>query len=142
MLAKLARLIRRIVGAPDYEGYLEHCRLAGHPPRLTEREYVKQFFESLNGLFSGLLIDLRKNKAFLFNDRYGFDRLYFHESGDELYFASEAAPTAEAAMDQCVHKIEQQLRKYKERVQNHKGEVTHGGTGALAADLPGPPEPE
>jgi len=46
MLARLARLIRRIVGAPDYEGYLEHCRLAGHPPRLTEREYVKQFFET------------------------------------------------------------------------------------------------
>ena len=25
-------------------------------------------------------------------------------------------------MDQCVHKIEQQLRQYKERVQNHKGD--------------------
>jgi uncharacterized short protein YbdD (DUF466 family) len=46
MLAKLARLIRRIVGAPDYDAYLEHCRLAGHPPRLTEREYVKQFFDT------------------------------------------------------------------------------------------------
>lgn len=39
------------------------------------------------------------------------------------FFASEEAPTPEAAMDQCVHKIEQQLRKYKERVQNHKGDA-------------------
>ena len=38
------------------------------------------------------------------------------------FFASEQAPTAQVAMDQCVHKVEQQLRKYKERVQNHKGE--------------------
>jgi asparagine synthase (glutamine-hydrolysing) len=55
-------------------------------------ELDEHFFESLNGLFSGLLIDLRKNKAFLFNDRYGFDRLYVHETGDEIYFASEVAP--------------------------------------------------
>ena len=31
-------------------------------------------------------------------------------------------------MDQCVHKIEQQLRRYKEKVQNHKGDVAHGRT--------------
>lgn len=39
------------------------------------------------------------------------------------FFASEEAPTPGVAMDQCVHKIEQQLRKYKGRVQNHKGEA-------------------
>ena len=58
------------------------------------------------------------------------------------FFASESAQSVEAAMDQCVHKVEQQLRKYKERVQNHKGEVTHGGTGPLSPDLPEPPEPQ
>ena len=42
------------------------------------------------------------------------------------FVASEEGPTPEAAMDQCVHKIEQQLRRYKERVQNHKGDVTLG----------------
>lgn len=42
----LQRIIRRVIGAPDYEGYLEHCRAAGHPPRLDEREYVRQFFEN------------------------------------------------------------------------------------------------
>ncbi len=44
--ARLARVVRRIVGAPDYQAYLEHCRTAGHAPRLSEREYVTEFFES------------------------------------------------------------------------------------------------
>ena len=40
------RVVNRIIGAPDYAAYLEHCREAGHPPRLTEREFVAAFFES------------------------------------------------------------------------------------------------
>jgi len=35
-----------------------------------------EFFGKLNGLCSGLLIDKRKTKAFLFNDRYGTERIY------------------------------------------------------------------
>ncbi|HZF00382.1 MAG TPA: asparagine synthase-related protein [Methylomirabilota bacterium] len=57
--------------------------------QLYEHEGQK-FFEKLNGLFCGLLIDKRQNKAFLFNDRYGIQRLYFHETADAFYFASEA----------------------------------------------------
>jgi asparagine synthase (glutamine-hydrolysing) len=49
-----------------------------------------QFFARLNGLFSGLLIDKRRGKVFLFNDRYGVQRIYWHQAGDDLYFASEA----------------------------------------------------
>ena len=49
-----------------------------------------RFFEKLNGLFSGLLIDKRQKKAFLFNDRYGVERIYWHETTDAIYFASEA----------------------------------------------------
>lgn len=44
--ARWRRVVRRILGAPDYEAYLEHCRQAGHPPRLTERQYVREFFDS------------------------------------------------------------------------------------------------
>jgi uncharacterized short protein YbdD (DUF466 family) len=44
--ARLARVLRRIIGAPDYAAYLEHCRVAGHEPRLSERAYVAEFFES------------------------------------------------------------------------------------------------
>ena len=31
-LARVARVLRRIVGAPDYAAYLEHCRDRQHPP--------------------------------------------------------------------------------------------------------------
>jgi asparagine synthase (glutamine-hydrolysing) len=53
-------------------------------------EQGDQFFERLNGLFSGLLIDKKRNRAFLFNDRYGLERLYLCETKSGLYFASEA----------------------------------------------------
>jgi len=43
---RLGRVLRRIVGAPDYAAYVEHCRLAGHAPKLSEREYVAEFFEA------------------------------------------------------------------------------------------------
>lgn len=56
------------------------------------------------------------------------------------FFASESGPTAEAAMDQCVHKIEQQLRKYKERVQNHKGDVAIGDSGTSSPGVSEAPE--
>jgi uncharacterized short protein YbdD (DUF466 family) len=45
-IKRLLRALRRVIGAPDYEAYLEHCRTAGHPPKIDEREYVKQFFEN------------------------------------------------------------------------------------------------
>ena len=49
-----------------------------------------KFFAELNGLFSGLLIDHRQKKVFLFNDRYPMERIYWHETPDTFYFASEA----------------------------------------------------
>jgi asparagine synthase (glutamine-hydrolysing) len=49
-----------------------------------------RFFEKLNGLFSGLLIDKRQRKAFLFNDRFGVERIYWHKTDGGFYFASEA----------------------------------------------------
>ena len=44
------------------------------------------------------------------------------------FVARESATTPEAAMDACVHSIENQLRRYKEKVQNHKGDVPQGGS--------------
>jgi len=49
-----------------------------------------QFFEKLNGPFSGLLIDHRQKRAVLFNDRYGVERIYYYEVDGDFYFASEA----------------------------------------------------
>jgi len=48
------------------------------------------FIEKLNGRFCGLLTDSRKNLTVLFNDRYGFGRIYYHDGADGFYFASEA----------------------------------------------------
>jgi asparagine synthase (glutamine-hydrolysing) len=48
------------------------------------------FAEKLNGLFSGLLLDGRRSAAYLFNDRYGSERLYVCEVEGSTYFASEA----------------------------------------------------
>jgi asparagine synthase (glutamine-hydrolysing) len=50
----------------------------------------ERFFSELNGLFSGLLIDRRQGKVILFNDRYAMERIYWHETADAFYFASEA----------------------------------------------------
>ncbi len=58
------------------------------------------------------------------------------------FVAKEKAPSPQAAMDLCVHKVEQQIRRYKERVQNHKGEMSMGGTTPAHPDLPLPPDVE
>src|ERR1043165_8408588 len=49
-----------------------------------------QFPAGLNGWFHGLLADRRQQTLMLFNDRYGMQRLYYHESAEGLYFAVEA----------------------------------------------------
>jgi asparagine synthase (glutamine-hydrolysing) len=48
------------------------------------------FVASLNGLFSGLLVDPQRRLALIFNDRYGSERLYLAEKDGVMYFASEA----------------------------------------------------
>ena len=56
-------------------------------------EYARNgpaFIDNLNGTFCGLLIDLRRHRSMLFNDRYGLGRVYLHESADTVYFATEA----------------------------------------------------
>jgi len=64
------------------------------------------FVERLNGWFSGLLIDFRQKKTFLFNDRFGMNRLYFHEDKDGFYFASEA---------KCLLRVLPSLRQLDQR---------------------------
>jgi asparagine synthase (glutamine-hydrolysing) len=49
-----------------------------------------KFIERLNGWFSGLLVDLREKKIVLFNDRYGLNRIYYHEADTGFFFSSEA----------------------------------------------------
>lgn len=53
-------------------------------------ELGPRFLEQINGWFSGILLDLRERKILLFNDRYGVNRIYYHEPEHGFYFASEA----------------------------------------------------
>jgi asparagine synthase (glutamine-hydrolysing) len=48
------------------------------------------FIDDLNGSFCGVLIDLHRDVAILFNDRHGLGRLYLHECAEAVYFGSEA----------------------------------------------------
>jgi asparagine synthase (glutamine-hydrolysing) len=53
-------------------------------------EEEADFPKGLNGRFHGLVADRHLGTAMLFNDRYGLQRLYYHETKDALYFAAEA----------------------------------------------------
>jgi asparagine synthase (glutamine-hydrolysing) len=48
------------------------------------------FFRNLNGRFQGLVADCARGTATLFNDRFGLQRIYFHEASDAFYFSAEA----------------------------------------------------
>lgn len=52
----------------------------------TEEDFPKGW----NGRFHGLVVDRHQGTATLFNDRFGLQRLYYHESKDGFYFAAEA----------------------------------------------------
>jgi asparagine synthase (glutamine-hydrolysing) len=89
-----------IFAGEDYQDHAEIGRLrtegqqfsrqnASYLVRLYEERGLK-FLERMNGWFSGLVIDLQKGQAFLFNDRYGIGRICCHEHDGRLYFASEA----------------------------------------------------
>ncbi|HZI31091.1 MAG TPA: hypothetical protein VFF11_02050, partial [Candidatus Binatia bacterium] len=75
-------------------------------------EQGPKFIQTLNGWFSGVLLDLREEKVMLFNDRFGLSRLYFHESSDGLLFASEAKSLL--AVNSTLRKLD--LRSVAERV--------------------------
>jgi asparagine synthase (glutamine-hydrolysing) len=72
---------------PRHEGF--NTKDASYLVHLYE-EAGAEFFAKLNGWFSGLLIDLGESKVYIFNDRFGIGRIYFHENERGLYFASEA----------------------------------------------------
>ena len=79
---------------PDLKNTL---RLRGHQFSNEASSYLVHRYEDepnfpkqLNGRFHGLVCDRHKGSATLFNDRYGLQRLYYHESKDAFYFAAEA----------------------------------------------------
>ncbi len=79
-------------------GEIEHLRARGHECNSDDARYLVhqyeelglRFINNLNGWFSGVIIDLREEKAVLFNDRYGLQRIYWYQHNGGFYFASEA----------------------------------------------------
>jgi len=78
-------------------GLKSSLRQRGHQFSSQDSAYLVHRYEDeedfpnrLNGRFHGLIADRRKGTAILFNDRYGLQRLYYHESKDTFYFAAEA----------------------------------------------------
>jgi asparagine synthase (glutamine-hydrolysing) len=54
-------------------------------------ELGDRFFEELNGTFCGIVVSSKLRKLQLFNDRMGFEKLYFSEDpGGLFHFASES----------------------------------------------------
>lgn len=76
---------------------LTQLRRHGHtfapegPSYLVHRyEEEPDFPKGLNGRFHGLAVDAERGTARLFNDRFGLQRLYYHEADEGFYFAAEA----------------------------------------------------
>jgi asparagine synthase (glutamine-hydrolysing) len=72
-------------------------RQRGHQFSNEESSYLVHRYEDeadfpkgLNGRFHGLVANRRQGTATLFNDRYGLQRLYYHQSKGAFYFAAEA----------------------------------------------------
>ncbi|MGR9107679.1 MAG: asparagine synthase-related protein [Gammaproteobacteria bacterium] len=52
-------------------------------------QFGDSFVARINGIFSGLLVDRKKKRVLLFNDRYGIERIYFYQKDHTCFFASE-----------------------------------------------------
>ena len=57
------------------------------------------FFKNLNGRFQGLVADRARGTVTLFNDRFGLQRVYFHEARDAFYFSAEAKAILGSALN-------------------------------------------
>lgn len=78
-------------------GMASRLTAQGHRFDSNEASYLVHLYEEdsrfpacLNGFFHGLLADRLRGTVTLLNDRYGMQRLYYHESRDAFYFAAEA----------------------------------------------------
>ncbi len=57
---------------------------------VEQYEADRAFPSGLNGRFHGIVVDRTRRRTMLFNDRYGMQRVYYHEAPEAFYFAAEA----------------------------------------------------
>ena len=97
---------------------------------LTEKaEKLLKYFDRLMSI--EIEVDHRKNG---FGVEVAVSAEHKHD-----FVARDEGVSPEAAMDACIHKVETQLRRYKERVQFHREDIPQGGTSPMHPDLPEPP---
>lgn len=77
--------IRDVTG----QGHVLTANSPSHLLHLYEHE-GPDFVKKLNGWLSGVILDTKRGRALLFNDRYGMCTTYYHEDAGAFYFASEA----------------------------------------------------
>jgi asparagine synthase (glutamine-hydrolysing) len=94
-------------------GTITALRARGHavapegPSYLVHRyEEEADFPKGLNGRFHGLAADRKRETVMLFNDRFGLQRVYYHQAQDAFYFAAEA---------KAILKVRPQLRQMDQR---------------------------
>lgn len=78
---------------PETEGNAEPCSRLKTQAQELIRSFEKEdtaAFRHLNGWFGGVLIDLRRQRLIIFNDRYGLFRIHYHENSRGFHFSSEA----------------------------------------------------
>jgi len=82
---------RRDIALIFFGEHFDDCKRSDARSLLARyEEKGAKFIEAINGIFSGVLIDRRKSRVILFNDRFGLGRIFFHENASGFYFSSEA----------------------------------------------------
>ena len=78
-------------------GTARRLKKQGHGLEMEGPSYLVHLYEEdpafpagLNGRLQGLLTDRTRGTSILFNDRYGMNRIYYHEAKEAFYFAAEA----------------------------------------------------
>jgi asparagine synthase (glutamine-hydrolysing) len=78
-------------------GTARRLKERGHVLEAEGPAYLVHLYEedfsfpaNLNGRFHGLLTDRNRGTTMLFNDRYGVNRIYYHQAEEGFYFAAEA----------------------------------------------------
>jgi asparagine synthase (glutamine-hydrolysing) len=88
-----------VFSGEDYPepGTAKHLKERGHCCEESGPSYLVHLYEedsdflrNLNGRFQGLVADRRNGTATLFNDRFGLQRIYYHEAQNAFYFSAEA----------------------------------------------------
>jgi asparagine synthase (glutamine-hydrolysing) len=78
----------QIVRQLEAQGHVLGSKPSSYLVHVAEEDH--EFPKSLNGRFHGLIVNRTAGTSTLFNDRFGMNRLYYHEARDAFYFAAEA----------------------------------------------------